>query len=225
LFEPPAGSEDAKTQWLKTTAGRVLFNSILPVQVIEALGFQNEVMRKRTLSALVFEAYRLAGLTETVKFLDRLKEFGFRSATVGGVSIGVEDLVIPYEKEEILAEAGKRVERFQKAYSTGQITFGERYNKVIDAWTHANNDIAEAMVANLGNSQSGFNSVWLMYDSGSRGSRDQIRQLAGMRGLMAKPQKKLTGGLGSAPTSAKDSPCSNTSFRRTAREKGWPTQP
>jgi DNA-directed RNA polymerase subunit beta' len=196
LFEPPAGSEDAKTQWLKTTAGRVLFNSILPVQVIEALGFQNEVMRKRTLSALVFEAYRLAGLTETVKFLDRLKEFGFRSATVGGVSIGVEDLVIPYEKEEILAEAGKRVERFQKAYSTGQITFGERYNKVIDAWTHANNDIAEAMVANLGNSQSGFNSVWLMYDSGSRGSRDQIRQLAGMRGLMAKPQKKLTGGIG-----------------------------
>ncbi|MDP1604189.1 MAG: DNA-directed RNA polymerase subunit beta', partial [Legionella sp.] len=93
-------------------------------------------------------------------------------------------------------EAGARVERFQKAYSTGNITNGERYNKVIDTWTHANNDIADAMVKRMRESQAGFNPVFMMFDSGSRGSRDQIRQLAGMRGLMAKPQKKLTGGIG-----------------------------
>ena len=129
-------------------------------------------------------------------FLDRLKDFGFANATRGGVSIGVEDLHIPPEKEELLAEAGQRVERFQRAYATGNITNGERYNKVIDTWTHANNDIADAMVKRMRESQGGFNPVFMMFDSGSRGSRDQIRQLAGMRGLMAKPQKKLTGGIG-----------------------------
>ncbi len=195
-FEPPENSIDGKPRWIPTTVGRVLFNSILPGKLIQELGFQNIVLRKRTLSAVVFEAYRRAGLAETVAFLDRLKDFGFRYATMGGVSIGVQDLEIPKEKNEILNEAQARVDRFQRAYSTGQITFGERYNKVIDAWTHANNDIADAMVQGLGKSRDGFNSVWLMYDSGSRGSRDQIRQLAGMRGLMAKPQKKLTGGIG-----------------------------
>ena len=88
------------------------------------------------------------------------------------------------------------MKRFQRAYNTGQITFGERYNKVIDAWTHANNDVAEAMINSMRVSRGGFNPVFMMFDSGSRGSRDQIRQLAGMRGLMAKPQKKLTGGIG-----------------------------
>jgi DNA-directed RNA polymerase subunit beta' len=194
--EPPENAADPTPQWIATTAGRVLFNSILPKQVVAELGFQNEVMRKRALSDIAFEAYRRAGLSETVTFLDRLKDFGFRHATMGGVSIGVDDLQVPHDKTAILEAANQRVERFQKAYATGQITFGERYNKVIDAWTHANNDIAEAMVENLSGARGGFNPVWLMYDSGSRGSRDQIRQLAGMRGLMAKPQKKLTGGIG-----------------------------
>jgi DNA-directed RNA polymerase subunit beta' len=182
--------------WIGTTAGRVIFNSILPEALVTALGFQNKGMRKRDLSELVFESYRRAGLSSTVQLLDGLKEFGFRYATMGGVSIGVEDLVIPAEKAPLLHEATARVERFQRAYATGQITFGERYNKVIDAWTHANNDIAEAMVATMKQSKGGFNPVYMMFDSGSRGSRDQIRQLAGMRGLMAKPQKKLTGGIG-----------------------------
>ena len=182
--------------WILTTAGRVMFNSILPPSLVAQLGFQNGVMRKKALSALVFEAYRRAGLASTVVFLDRLKEFGFRNATVGGISIGVEDLEIPAEKEEILRQATERVERFQRAYQAGQITFGERYNKVIDAWTHANSVVAEAMVKNLSKSRGGFNPVYMMFDSGSRGSRDQIRQLAGMRGLMAKPQKKLPGGIG-----------------------------
>src|SRR5207302_1092543 len=144
----------------------------------------------------VFESYRRAGLASTVQFLDLLKEFGFRYATMGGLSIGVEDLEIPAEKASLLHDAEARVERFQRAYATGQITFGERYNKVIDAWTHANNDIADAMVKTMQRSKGGFNPVFMMFDSGSRGSRDQIRQLAGMRGLMAKPQKKLTGGIG-----------------------------
>ncbi len=181
--------------WVYTTAGRVIFNSILP-EMLRREGFQNQVMRKRDLSELVFESYRRAGLASTVQFLDMLKEFGFRYATMGGVSIGVEDLEIPAEKANLLHDAEARVERFQRAYATGQITFGERYNKVIDAWTHANNDIADAMVKTMQRSKGGFNPVFMMFDSGSRGSRDQIRQLAGMRGLMAKPQKKLTGGIG-----------------------------
>jgi DNA-directed RNA polymerase subunit beta' len=192
-LEEPTGENG---QWVGSTAGRVIFNSILPATLRQDLGFQNKAMRKRDLSELVFESYRRAGLTSTVQFLDALKEFGFRYATMGGVSIGVEDLEIPSEKSSLLHDAEARVERFQRAYATGQITFGERYNKVIDAWTHANNDIAEAMVATMRRSKGGFNPVFMMFDSGSRGSRDQIRQLAGMRGLMAKPQKKLTGGIG-----------------------------
>src|SRR6059036_145910 len=186
---------DPPGEWVYTTAGRVIFNSILP-EGLRRAGFQNQVMRKRDLSELVFESYRRAGLASTVQFLDMLKEFGFRYATMGGVSIGVEDLEIPAEKANLLHDAEARVERFQRAYATGQITFGERYNKVIDAWTHANNDIADAMVKTMQRSKGGFNPVFMMFDSGSRGSRDQIRQLAGMRGLMAKPQKKLTGGIG-----------------------------
>jgi DNA-directed RNA polymerase subunit beta' len=183
---------DGARTWVVTTVGRVLFNQIIPAE----LPFQNRDMKKKALSELVFESYRKSGLAGTVQFLDRLKEFGFRNATRGGVSIGIEDLEIPADKEQLLEEATTRVERFQKAYQTGNITNGERYNKVIDTWTHANNDIAEAMVKRMKESQNGFNPVYMMFDSGSRGSRDQIRQLAGMRGLMAKPQKKLTGGIG-----------------------------
>jgi len=179
-------------RWLDTTVGRVLFNAIIPKEI----PFQNREMKKKALGELVFESYRRSGLQGTVPFLDRLKEFGFRYATRGGVSIGIEDLHIPAEKETLLSEAEERVNRFQKAYQTGNITNGERYNKVIDTWTHANNDVADAMVRAMRESNEGFNPVFMMFDSGSRGSRDQIRQLAGMRGLMAKPQKKLTGGIG-----------------------------
>src|SRR3954449_722368 len=180
------------SRWVDTTVGRVLFNAIIPQEI----AYQNREMKKKALGELVFESYRKSGLQGTVPFLDRLKEFGFRYATRGGVSIGIEDLHIPAEKETLLGEAEERVNRFQKAYQTGNITNGERYNKVIDTWTHANNDVADAMVRAMRESNDGFNPVFMMFDSGSRGSRDQIRQLAGMRGLMAKPQKKLTGGIG-----------------------------
>src|SRR3989454_3703485 len=198
-YIPPTETVDPEARrprWLRTTVGRVLFNSILPRRVVAELGFRDDLMKKKNLSELVLQSYRPAGLSDTVTFLDRLKEFGFRFATMGGVSIGIEDLEIPAEKAELLTEADARVKRFQRAYNTGQITFGERYNKVIDAWTHANNDVAEAMINSMRVSHGGFNPVFMMFDSGSRGSRDQIRQLAGMRGLMAKPQKKLTGGIG-----------------------------
>jgi len=185
-------TDDTGSRWEKTTCGRVLFNAILPKE----LGFKNVDMKKKVLSELVFESYRMAGLAATVQFLDRLKEFGFFNATRGGVSIGIEDLEIPTNKQHLLDEATERVERFQRAYQTGNITNGERYNKVIDTWTHANSDIADEMVKAMRESKQGFNPVFMMFDSGSRGSRDQIRQLAGMRGLMAKPQKKLTGGIG-----------------------------
>ncbi len=179
-------------RWLHTTVGRVLFNGTLPRE----LQFKNDTMRKKNLSDLVFQSYRELGLAPTVEFLDRLKSAGFGFATLGGISIGIEDLQIPEAKAKLLTAAEERIGRFQKAYQSGSITNGERYNRVIDAWTHANNDIADEMVRGMGGAKGGFNPVFMMFDSGSRGSRDQIRQLAGMRGLMAKPQKKLTGGIG-----------------------------
>lgn len=179
-------------KWLRTTAGRVLFNSIIPDQ----LGFLNQSFGKKALGDVVFECFTKVGLSETVEFLDHLKDFGFRYATEGGVSVGIDDLEVPPEKSEILAKAEEQVARYQKAYSSGFISNGERYNKVIDTWTHANNDVADAMVAHLRRSRNGYNPVYMMMTSGARGNRDQMRQLAGMRGLMAKPQKKLTGGIG-----------------------------
>jgi DNA-directed RNA polymerase subunit beta' len=179
-------------RWVLTTLGRVLFNAILP----DGMPFQNAAMNKGMLGDLVFEVFRMAGMARTTEFLDELKDFGFRHATQGGVSVGMEDMVIPEDKARILTEAQEDVDRFTRAYHKGVISFGERYNKVIDAWTHANNDVADAMVKAMASSRDGYNPIFMMFDSGSRGSRDQIRQLAGMRGLMAKPQKKLTGGIG-----------------------------
>ena len=179
-------------KWERTTAGRLLFNSIIP----DELGFLNRTFGKKELGDLIFECFTTVGLSRTTEFLDNLKDFGFRYATMGGISVGVEDLEIPLEKTEILRDANEQVKRFQRAYASGFISNGERYNKVIDTWTHANNDVADAMVRRLERSEGGFNPVYMMMTSGARGNRDQMRQLAGMRGLMAKPQKKLTGGIG-----------------------------
>jgi len=182
----------SKSQWIRTTVGRVIFNSVVP----RPLGFWNQTMGKRDLGDIIFEAYRTVGLGPTTVFLDALKDFGFKYSTAGGISVGIEDMEIPAEKQEILEEADADVARFTRAYANGVISNGERYNKVIDTWTHANNDVADAMVRRLETSSDGFNPVYMMMNSGARGSRDQMRQLAGMRGLMAKPQKKLTGGIG-----------------------------
>ncbi len=186
------GGSAREARWERTTVGRVLFNSIIP----EHIGFLNRTFGKQQLGDLVFECFTEAGLSATTKFLDNLKDFGFRYATLGGVSVGIDDLEVPPEKGELLSEATEQVTRFQNAYESGFISNGERYNKIIDTWTHANNDVADAMVQHLERSKGGFNPVYMMMTSGARGNRDQMRQLAGMRGLMAKPQKKLTGGIG-----------------------------
>ena len=186
------GGEVGDGGWHRTTAGRVLFNSIIP----DDLGFLNRTFGKKELGDLAFECFQVTGLGRTTEFLDALKDFGFRYATMGGISVGIDDLEVPNEKAEILRDADEQVTRFQKAYANGFISNGERYNKVIDTWTHANNDVADAMVRHLERSKDGFNPVFMMMTSGARGNRDQMRQLAGMRGLMAKPQKKLTGGIG-----------------------------
>ena len=187
-----AGDAPAAATWIRTTVGRVLFNAIIP----EPIGYLNLTFGKRRLGELVFRCFTDAGMEKTTAFLDRLKELGFRHATQGGVSVGIDDLEVPKEKAELLAEAGEKVERFQTAYDEGYISNGERYNKIVDTWTHASSDVGQAMDENLKGSKDGFNPVYMMVDSGARGNLTQMRQLAGMRGLMAKPQKKMTGGIG-----------------------------
>ena len=188
--EDPAAVRSAG--WVRTTAGRVLFNSIVP----EPIGFLNKTFGKKELGDLVFQCFTDAGSAATVRFLDHLKDFGFRYATLGGISVGVDDLEVPPQKAEILRETADSARDWQEKYAAGHISNGERYNKIIDLWTHANNDVADAMVRHLEQSKGGFNPVFMMMISGARGNRDQMRQLAGMRGLMAKPQKKLTGRIG-----------------------------
>ncbi len=177
---------------LKTTPGRLLFNSILP----DGLPYFNDVANKGKLSGLVTDVYRQLGQTQTVQFLDRLKETGFEFATRAGITVSIDDLVVPPKKEKLISDAEGEVAKIQKRYERGVITNGERYNQVIDLWTRTTNDISNVMFDNLASQDQGFNSVFMMADSGARGSKEQIRQLAGMRGLMAKPQKKITGGVG-----------------------------
>ncbi len=179
-------------QIVETTPGRLIFNDIMP----KGMPFYNEVAGKKQLENLVSMAYWRFGQSQCVEFLDRLKRFGFEYATLAGVSIAIDDLVVPEEKHRLVDQATKQVEKIQKQYSRGQITNGERYNNVIDAWMSTTGQVAEVMFANLAAQDQGFNPIYMMADSGARGSKEQIRQLAGMRGLMAKPQKKLTGGVG-----------------------------
>jgi DNA-directed RNA polymerase subunit beta' len=186
---------------IEATVGRVIFNRIIPrgattVEDAIDIPFLNKAMAKNELNDLVSLVYNRSGLRRAVEFLDDLKDLGFKYATVGGTSVGIKDMVIPDHKKEILAKAEQQVEKITTQYKRGVITDGERYNKVIDVWTHANTDVSQAMFESLRKDQTGFNPIYMMADSGSRGSKDQIRQLAGMRGLMAKPQKKITGQIG-----------------------------
>ena len=179
--------------WHKnTTVGRVIFNSILP----DEIGFINEIINKKRLTKAVNEVYMIAGNAKTVIFLDKLKDLGFAMATKSGVSIAISDILIPDQKDEILLEASNEVDSVKKKFDRHVLTDGERYNKVIDIWTHATNKVASSMMDGLKDDRSGFNPVYMMVDSGARGGQDQIKQLAGMRGLMAKPQKSMKGGVG-----------------------------
>jgi len=176
-----------------TTAGRVYFNQ----EVISAkMGYVNKVLNKKALTDLVARCYKELGTYETVLLLDKMKEIGFKFATRAGITVAMDDMKVPGSKPVMIEQAKKEVAAIEKQYQQGVITDGERYNKVIDIWTHTTDAIAEVMMGELNRDRSGFNPIFMMADSGARGSKMQIRQLAGMRGLMAKPQQKITGATG-----------------------------
>ncbi len=177
---------------IETTVGRAIFNRIIPKEI----GYVNELLTKKRLEELVSQIYKQLGNYRTANFLDELKELGFFFAMRAGVTVGIEDVIIPEEKQAYLDSAFKKTQTIQSQYEKGVITDGERYNKIIDIWTHTTSDVADKMFQRLKSDRQGFNPIFMMADSGARGSKEQIRQLAGMRGLMAKPQKKMTGQMG-----------------------------
>ena len=179
-------------EMIETTTGRVIFNEIIPHQ----LSFVNELLTKKRVEEIIYNVYSKLGNLLTAEFLDEIKTMGFYYAMKGGLSIGMNDVVTPEEKTDILDNAKSQVEKIVKQYSNQIITDGERYNKIIDIWTHTTSDLSEMMWEKLKKTEKGFNPIYMMADSGARGSREQIRQLAAMRGLMAKPQKKMTGEMG-----------------------------
>ena len=177
---------------LDTTAGRVIFNQIIP----EGIDYCNELLNKKRIQGLVGDIIKKKGNKVACTFLDNIKNLGYEYATKAGVTFGADDLVVPPKKEEYVKKALEEGGRIRKQYDRGIITEGERYNKIIDLWTHTTGLVADALREELAKDKDGFNSVYLMLDSGARGSNDQIKQLAGMRGLMQKPQKKITGAVG-----------------------------
>jgi len=177
---------------VNTTTGRIIFNQILPA----GIEFVNELLTKKRVEEIIANVYSKLGNYITAAFLDRIKELGFYYAMKGGITIGMDDVITPEEKPSILQKSISEVEKILNQYENRIITDGERYNKIIDIWTHTTSDVAETMWEKLKKSNSGFNPIYMMADSGARGSREQIRQLAAMRGLMAKPQKKMTGEMG-----------------------------
>ncbi|MBI1892891.1 MAG: DNA-directed RNA polymerase subunit beta' [Candidatus Rokubacteria bacterium] len=174
---------------VETTVGRVLFNEVVP----ESLRFVNRELKKKEVTALIAECYRQLGNEVSVKFLDQLKDLGFRYATLSGLSIGIDDMHVPSSKEALIEEAKRAVIEVEQQYQDGVITNGERYNKVVDIWAHVTEQIADEMFHELEGGAAGgeFNPIYMMADSGARGSKQQIRQLAGMRGLMAKPSGEI----------------------------------
>ena len=175
---------------IETTVGRVLFNEHVPAEV----GYINELLTKKSLRDIIGEVVKMTGMARAAQFLDDIKELGFKMAFQGGLSFNLKDINIPEEKVTLIAQASKEVEDVMGNYNMGFITNNERYNQIIDIWTRINNRLTANVMNILSNDNQGFNSVYMMLDSGARGSKEQIRQLAGMRGLMAKPQKSGSGG-------------------------------
>jgi DNA-directed RNA polymerase subunit beta' len=189
LANPDLGKKtvygDAERKTIDTTAGRVIFSEIWP----EEMGFPNRVVGKSQLGELIWNCYKHCGHEKTVVMLDKLKELGFREATKAGCSIGIDDMIIPKEKNQEIENAQKQISEVEKQYRRGVITPGERYNKIIDIWTHCTDQISGVMLRTLDTNQGKreYNPISLMVDSGARGNKQQVRQLAGLRGLMAKP--------------------------------------
>jgi len=170
---------------LETTVGRVLFNQFTPVEV----GFVNQLLTKKSLREIIGNIIKWTNVPKTAKFLDDIKQLGFRMAFRGGLSFSINDLIIPDSKEELLVNAKGEVDEVWDNYNTGLITNNERYNQIVDIWSRVDTRITETLIRELSSDKQGFNSVYMMLDSGARGSKQQIKQLAGIRGLMAKPRK------------------------------------
>jgi DNA-directed RNA polymerase subunit beta' len=177
---------------IETVAGRILFNQFVPKQV----GYINELLTKKKLQTIIGQVFKEVSFARTADFLDDIKTLGFQTAFTGGLSIGLGDIMIPEEKQDLIENARKEVEEVQSNYMFGIITERERYNQIIDIWTRVNTRLRETLLQQLENTDQGFNSVYMMMHSGARGSKEQIRQLGGMRGLMAKPQKNIQGSVG-----------------------------
>ena len=175
---------------IDTTVGRVLFNEKVP----ERAGFINEVLTKKSLRDIIGDILKITSVPETAEFLDEIKTLGYKFAFQGGLSFSLGDIIIPNEKFEMINTANKQVDVIRSNYNMGLITNNERYNQVIDIWTSTNAELTELSMKRIREDQQGFNSVYMMLDSGARGSKEQIRQLTGMRGLMAKPKKSTAGG-------------------------------
>ena len=183
---------DLESKVIDTVAGRVLFNNLIP----EEVGYIDELLTKKKLQQIISIVYKVCGISRTAKFLDAIKELGFKMAYEGGLSMGLGDIQIPDAKESLVVSAKKEVKGVWDNYYMGLITDNERYNQVIDIWTRANTRLTTTLMNQLEDDEQGFNPIYMMMDSGARGSREQIRQLGGMRGLMAKPQKNLSGSVG-----------------------------
>ncbi|MDP3312299.1 DNA-directed RNA polymerase subunit beta' [Lutibacter sp.] len=177
-------------QIIETTVGRVLFNEVVPVEA----GYINEVLNKKSLRDIIGKILKVTDVPTTGKFLDDIKDMGYHFAFQGGLSFSLGDIIIPPEKHKMIADANAQVDHIMVNYNMGMLTNKERYNQVIDIWGSTNNRLTELSMKRLREDQQGFNSVYMMLDSGARGSKEQIRQLTGMRGLMAKPKKSTAGG-------------------------------
>ena len=170
---------------IETTIGRIIVNQYVPVEV----GFLNTVLSKKSVRDIISKVIKACGVARTCKFLDDIKNLGYRMAFEGGLSFNLGDVIIPEEKKALVDKGYEEVEEIMNNYNMGVITNNERYNQIIDTWTHVNNDLQNVLMKQMSSDNQGFNAIFMMLDSGARGSKEQIRQLSGMRGLMAKPQK------------------------------------
>jgi DNA-directed RNA polymerase subunit beta' len=176
---------ESELRLIETTCGRVIFNEHVPQEA----GFINEVLTKKALRDIIGGVLKISGTSRTAQFLDDIKELGYTMAFKGGLSFNLDDIIIPKEKVELVDKAETQVKEVMMNYNMGLITNNERYNQIIDVWTHTNSRLTHTLMDQLKTDRQGFNSIYMMFDSGARGSKEQIRQLSGMRGLMAKPQK------------------------------------
>ncbi len=179
-------------QIVDTVVGRVIFNQAVP----EEVGYVNELLSKKVLQKIIARVFKIVGMAKTANFLDDIKDIGFYNAYRGGLSFGLDDILIPADKMEVVAAAKDEIKAVWDNYYMGLITDNERYNQVIDIWTRINSSLTNNLMDKMETDRQGFNSIYMMMHSGARGSREQIRQLGGMRGLMAKPQKSLQGSVG-----------------------------